>query len=998
MVEHSPDEHADEHPHEREEQDDAESINRRIWWLKQRLGLDHQEILRRTQAFRKSEKSFTALSRFVHDLGPPSTGLDVDVVPSQEGQAKNITIRPVHTSSFLNSWTSWGLSGISAELSSDAPFSFATIRIRIPPNVSAHFIHSSLMVARWEAASEEFFIIPASGFNSAQNYAFFQATRGGLYTVVGIPKPMKQRALLVGLSLIRQSMRHDDKVGRAEFAEFAFEAIPSLARELTEPSTDEPLAQPRPRHILAEVVEIYSRPDRDKYSISELMNRLDKMPELQLIAGVNDPSSLLLDDEHFPEIWPNKPYRPQFLGPPNFAGRITSIVCDPHLSGWWYAGTAGGGVWRTIDSGATWKPTMDQGGVECLAIGGIAISSSDPPILYAATGEWTGGVGVGLSIVGPGAGVYRSPDRGATWQPCAPLPAALKYCSILTLDPNDNAHVYVGGDSGLYHSFRCGQSWDEIEVAGQPARDISDLVLDPDEPGTIIVAIHYRGVFRRRQGDLGWTSLAFGDSYSPANLWAPSIAIRPVKFEMENRLLAKIGAQIFEYDERLGFSPLTTTRGHMDFRQYSWASFLSIHPNDASLIIAGDLECEIFDCQWQRTTTLTGANLGVDQQDIAFLPGLPAEFLIANDRGLHRISLSRGENEFITAQSHYVAKQIVASHFYSVTTTPFPHQHIVGTMQDADAHLLRKDGSSIPFTLGEGGFASFVPGRENSLLHASFKNTNLHFVTITESSTVSTTRLDIKPDITLAEPIAFSAQGPGQTLAIVVARRSPSDGITPTQSELVQFRPANGDDDWSTSFSGDWPIVKRTSPGIRLSSVVLGRGKSESAYVSTLGGQIYISRNICNETRLREEWDLLVPDNLAAAPKKIRSLFVDWHTDQIVLACGEDQQDRPTLFRGQIDLTGDRPKITWTQLFYRALQPPLPGLPIISVISHPKIDGLIFASSTAGLLLSRNSGQQWELAQFLPPVAILDLDIEIRPYQTILVAATMGRGIVELTV
>ena len=46
---------------------------------------------------------------------------------------------------------------------------------------------------------------------------------------------------------------------------------------------------------------------------------------------------------------------------------------------------AGGGVWKTTDGGNSWDPLFDKQGIS--SIGSIAISDSDPNVLFAGSGE-----------------------------------------------------------------------------------------------------------------------------------------------------------------------------------------------------------------------------------------------------------------------------------------------------------------------------------------------------------------------------------------------------------------------------------------------------------------------------------------------------------------------------------------------------------------------------------------------------------------------------------
>ena len=97
-------------------------------------------------------------------------------------------------------------------------------------------------------------------------------------------------------------------------------------------------------------------------------------------------------------------------GPGNVAGRTRAILVDVRdaSNNTWFIGTAGGGIWKTTDGGATW--TDKSGNMAHLAITSIAQCQSSPTTMYATTGE-TPFSGAGIN----GGGVFKSTDGGDTW-------------------------------------------------------------------------------------------------------------------------------------------------------------------------------------------------------------------------------------------------------------------------------------------------------------------------------------------------------------------------------------------------------------------------------------------------------------------------------------------------------------------------------------------------------------------------------------------------------
>jgi hypothetical protein len=131
-------------------------------------------------------------------------------------------------------------------------------------------------------------------------------------------------------------------------------------------------------------------------------------------------------------------------------GRVSSIAVDPKNPKHLLLGAAGGGIWESADTGATWSPRTDQ--MPSLAIGAIAFDPTAPNKVYAGSGE-------GNFYANLGAGIYKSADGGTTWSVLAAAPFVGIGFYDLVVDPKDPTVLYAAATNGFYKSANSGASW-----------------------------------------------------------------------------------------------------------------------------------------------------------------------------------------------------------------------------------------------------------------------------------------------------------------------------------------------------------------------------------------------------------------------------------------------------------------------------------------------------------------------------------------------------------
>src|SRR5213075_111321 len=186
-------------------------------------------------------------------------------------------------------------------------------------------------------------------------------------------------------------------------------------------------------------------------------------------------------------------------------GRTRAIAGIPSQPNVFYMGRVNGGVFKTIDYGRTWQPIFDDQPTG--SIGAIAVSISNPDILYVGSGE-----GLHRPDLSIGDGIYKSTDGGKTWAHLG-LRDGQQIGSIL-VDPRDPNRLYVAvlghpygpnPERGVFRSTNGGQTFDKILYKDENTAAI-DLAFDPTNPQTI-----YADLWASRRPP--WTT---GNSYDAA--------------------------------------------------------------------------------------------------------------------------------------------------------------------------------------------------------------------------------------------------------------------------------------------------------------------------------------------------------------------------------------------------------------------------------------------------------------------------------------------------
>ena len=686
------------------------------------------------------------------------------------------------------------------------------------------------------------------------------------------------------------------------------------------------------------------------------------------------------------------------IGPAFMSGRIADIAKDPTDPATWYVAVSSGGVWKTVNSGTTWKPIFDDYG--SYSIGCVTVDPKNPWVVWIGTGEANS-----QRSVGWGDGVYKSLDGGESFSRVG-LETSEHIAKIL-IDPRDSDVVYAasqgslwaaGGERGLYRTTDGGATWERILNISENT-GITDVVMDPRDPDTLIAASYQR---RRRV----WTLIAGGPESAIHKSTDAGATWRKLEKGLPTVHMGRIGLALAPENPDVVYATIPAEGDHSGFyrslnRGESWERmsdyvpidpqyYQKLHPDPhrPDRVYSMDMLMQISEDGGRTFEPMSWKNRHVDTHVMLFDADDPDYLMVGGDGGIYE-SWDRGRKWKFVAN-------LPVTQFYRVgTDNAEPFYNVYGGTQDNSSQGAPSRNTSRHgitnrdwfVTVTGDGYQTRVDPDDPNIVYSMFQYGGL-----VRYDRLNGEMVDIQPQPEADdEPIRWHWDSPliisphsGSRLYFAGNRLFRSDdrgnSWRPVSPDLTRGIDRNQLEVMGRVWSVDavWKNVFTSLYGniVALDESTLVEGL---IYVGTDDGLIQVTEDG------GESWRSIgtfpgVPENTYVA-----DLAASVRDPDVVYAAFNNHKSgdfAPYLLR-----SSDR-GLSWT-----SVAGDLPDKHVMwSVIDDHGRDGLLFAGTEFGLFATVNGGENWiQLKGGVPTVAFRDLQIQRR--ENDLVAGTFGRGI-----
>ena len=707
--------------------------------------------------------------------------------------------------------------------------------------------------------------------------------------------------------------------------------------------------------------------------------------------------------EEYPEVDPSflASLKWRSIGP-HRGGRSAAVAGDPRNPLVFYFGASGGGVWKTHNAGLYWENVSD-GFFNTAPVGAIAVSESDPNVIYAGTGE-----SCPRPDVAPGDGVYRSNDGGKTWTHVGLKET--RHIAKIRIHPRDPNRVYVAAmghlfgqnpERGVYRSTDGGKTWELVLFKSEKAGAV-DISIDPANPNILYAAIYQfirqpwdeisggpdSGLYKSTDGGDTWADLVSGDPVLPQGIKGKiGVAVSPARPSRVWALIEAVDGALFRSDDRgASWQKITDQR---DLRR-SASSYHHVipHPQDPETLYVLSYEF------WKSTdggqTFKSFPMPHGDHHALWIDPRDPRRMIEGSDGGA-TVTRDGGTSW----SSHYT--QPTSALFHLTTDNQFPYR-VYGTQNDNSAisvpsrtnepaiawkqsypvgsaesgHIVvRPDDPNIVFV----GSIGSSPGGGGNLLRYDHRTGQARLITVWPEDQYGGPPKDAKYRFHFTYPVVLSPHDP-DVLYVAANKifRTTNQGtsweaISPdlTRNDISKMQNITGGPITTLGFSSAYSsVIYSLAESPHKRGELWAGGDDSLIHYSPDGGQT---------------WNDVSPEDLPEWTT-ISILEVSPHNQGTVYFAGHRYKlaDHRTYFYKTTDYGK-----TWQRITNGIRENDFARV----IREDPVRPGLLYAGTETGVYVSFDAGASWlPLQRNLPPVPVHDMVVK----ENDLVTATHGRS------